>query len=256
MPSKRLTTKPGRKRPFSLIELLVVISILLILISLIQPSFLSMINHSKRISCLTQLGSTHQTMVLYAEDFANLYPESNPRNRRHLVGMWDKTTLYDPLTQTYGLKAETLICPAKNLKPGTIRSGPWEGDMSLRYAYIAGVLNSMGRSYSTNPNIASLNLLQNQSSDIVLADLNMSFFNYDWAIYNHSRDFSTDGVGRKIESLPNMLNLLDGGNRISNDGSGQWVSVHEMGKNDQSPDAQDLTTAKYSHWSNLRPYYW
>jgi prepilin-type N-terminal cleavage/methylation domain-containing protein len=244
------------KRSFSLVELLVVISILAILTTLLNPSYSKMVNMTKRISCLSQLGQINQIQNIYADDHNGRYPASNPYNRRHLPSTWDKVTLYDPLTLTYGLKMSHFICPAKGIKPGLIRSGPWEGDMSIKYAYIAGLQNSNGNSYSESPAVAKLEISQNNAQDVVLADLNMSFYNYDRGIYNHSRDLSTEGVGSKNENLATMLYRLDGGNRISNDGSGQWIDVEQMGKDDQQPDLNDLTTAKYSHWTNLRPYYW
>lgn len=242
-------------KAFGLIELLVVISIFLILISLLQPSSLSMINHTKRITCLTQLREIHQTMNFYADDYSGIYPESNPARFRYYPFLWNGDTLYEPLTQTYGLDWQTLICPAKDSARKPYRrssnaNGGWANAYSPSYSYIAGLTEyPRGKIFSNPRRIAGLRVTDNNPSDVVLADTNMTWMGAGAVAANHRNNVENPDKA-------SVLYWIEGGNRMTNSGSGQWVPIENMGENDETPDPQIPQTAKYSAWSNVRPFYW
>lgn len=62
------------KKYFTLIELLIVVSILMILVSLLQPSFLSMTNKARAVTCLTNLKSQGSALSIYLNDYDNHFP--------------------------------------------------------------------------------------------------------------------------------------------------------------------------------------
>ena len=59
---------------FTLIELLVVILILLILSSLIAPSFQKVMAHSKTLVCKKNLNMTFTAISIYSDDYAGILP--------------------------------------------------------------------------------------------------------------------------------------------------------------------------------------
>lgn len=234
--------------------MLVVFAVLGILISLIQPSLKKITSKSDQIQCLKQLGEVFITLMFYVEDNAGYYPASNPIYRRHVPTLWDKAMLYDPLTVSYNLRIESLICPSGQKKPGWIRSGYWGGDVGMGYAYLAGIKEArVGKFFEPNPMVADLQSVLNGPRDVVIADVNMSFSDRDLSSSNHS---NLDATTLRKSSVSTMLKAMQGGNRFTHDGSGRWVELSEMGRGDQQPDPTDITTAKYSHWRLIRPYYW
>lgn len=234
--------------------MLVVFAILAILVSLIQPSLKKITSKSDQIQCLKQLGEVYITLAFYVEDHNGYYPASNPINRRHVPTLWDKAMLYDPLTVDYNLRVESLVCPSGNRKPGYISSGYWGGDVGVGYAYLTGIRQGrVGKFFEPNPKVAELHSVLNGPYDVVIADVNMSFSDRDLSSSNHS---NLDATTLRKSSVATMLKAMQGGNRFTHDGSGRWVELSEMGRADQHPDPADVTTAKYSHWHLIRPYYW
>jgi prepilin-type N-terminal cleavage/methylation domain-containing protein/prepilin-type processing-associated H-X9-DG protein len=65
---------------FTLVELLVVIGIIAVLIAIVLPAFAKAREQSKRASCLANLRSIGQAMILYANDHRDRLPNSNPAN--------------------------------------------------------------------------------------------------------------------------------------------------------------------------------
>ena len=62
------------RKCFSLIELLVVISILLVLASMLQPSLKSVMNSAKTLQCLNNLKGLASAVTLYQQDNLDYYP--------------------------------------------------------------------------------------------------------------------------------------------------------------------------------------
>src|SRR5438045_2459970 len=80
---------PARSRPamskrnstaFTLVELLVVIGIIAVLIAFLLPTLSRAREQSNRTSCLANLRTIGQAMVLYANTFKDRLPNSNPAN--------------------------------------------------------------------------------------------------------------------------------------------------------------------------------
>jgi len=68
----------GKKKPFSLVELLIVIAILAVLMSLLQPSLNATIFKARLVQCSTNLKSIFLGLMNYAEDYDTSYPKDGP----------------------------------------------------------------------------------------------------------------------------------------------------------------------------------
>lgn len=211
----------------------------------------------------------------YAKDHNNIFPPQNPVDdlRRSCPFFWDKELLVDVLTNEYGLNFQTLTCPGRDFPPwyvdvNTGGQATWDGDYFVSYTYLTGlpsatVPNGQGAFYDTEPSAAFLKVEENEPDKIVLADLNMNFYDArSWTTVNHSiLDYPLEPVRGSYGfkggiDLFQMLGSVLGSNRIHVDGSGRWVTLEEMGKDSSMPNPSNQFTSRYSHWKEIRPYYW
>jgi prepilin-type N-terminal cleavage/methylation domain-containing protein/prepilin-type processing-associated H-X9-DG protein len=95
---------------FTLIELLVVIGIIGVLIGMLLPTLSKARESSKRTSCLANLRSLGQAMVLYANDSKDRLPNSNPP---YTVADYTATnSVLVALANKYVRNAATFHCPS------------------------------------------------------------------------------------------------------------------------------------------------
>src|SRR5436190_11126389 len=73
-----MSFKKNRRKAFTLVELLVVIGIIAVLIGLLLPALNKAREQSKRTTCLANLRTLGQAMILYANDSRDRLPNANP----------------------------------------------------------------------------------------------------------------------------------------------------------------------------------
>lgn len=247
-----------KNKCFSLIELLIVVAIIAILASLIQPALRKAIESAKLVTCLNNLRQINLFQNSFAEDYNDNYPIQNNLDdgQRRVPFFWDKQIFVDVMIDDYGLNFDTLICPGRYYQPFFMpdKNENWKGDYYVSYAYITGLPSTTGTFYDTTPSAAEVKVSQNTPDKIALADLNMNFYGSEWGTVNHS----THEYDRHVfmANLSEMLDTIIGSNRILIDGSGKWVTLEQMGKDGEHPDPNNQYTSRYSHYYAVRPYYW
>ena len=69
--------KASGKRPFSLVELLIVMAVLLVLVSLLQPALRNALEYGRSITCKKNLQNLGLQTILYVDDHNNAIPHSH-----------------------------------------------------------------------------------------------------------------------------------------------------------------------------------
>lgn len=132
----KLTRTPQHPSPrgFTLVELLVVIGIIALLISILLPSLNRAREQSNKAKCLSNLRQLGQVMHLYAVDFKDRLPNSNPKGTAY-----DDTAIDLVLVgtvQKYSVSAGVFHCPSdKDELPQSITNGALGAPASARTSY-------------------------------------------------------------------------------------------------------------------------
>ena len=97
---------------FTLVELLVVISILGLLSSLLAPAITSARSKAESAACLSNLRQIGISIWLWIPEHGNIFPPIENDPNKPIYGEEDNAkTLYETL-QPYGMQLKTLSCPA------------------------------------------------------------------------------------------------------------------------------------------------
>jgi type II secretory pathway pseudopilin PulG len=80
-----------KPRPFTLIELLITMSVLLLLISLVQPSLSKVINHAIELESSQDLRVLHQGTLFYSEENSSLLPMKYLKTSKGWTSLWINT---------------------------------------------------------------------------------------------------------------------------------------------------------------------
>jgi prepilin-type N-terminal cleavage/methylation domain-containing protein len=121
---------------FTMIELLVVISIMALLIAILLPALSSAQEQARRTKCASQMRQMGIAWIAYNQDMKHLPP--GDWGEAFMVGL----NVHKILRDSYGVPAPLVLCP--NVKPSDFTTSfqrRWEGnntDGKMSYHYFAG----------------------------------------------------------------------------------------------------------------------
>jgi hypothetical protein len=234
---------------FSLVELLVVFSILMVLISLLSPAMKTIMERSTRVSCLNTQKNFSVMVKVYAYDYARVMSRTDWGWKR-VPYLYSKTRMIDPLVE-YGFELDDFFCPGDPNYPYLINNNIAGQHVMSNILLLAGIAEVSPSSYWYDdvPSAASSTLMDGPQK-IMVTDFNF------WATWGGGVMYSNHGGGRISGPVSLMTEVIQGGNRIYSDGRGEWVEPDEMGKN-FTPVTEDASSSHYSHMGGgLRPYWW
>jgi prepilin-type N-terminal cleavage/methylation domain-containing protein len=255
---KAVTNRKG----FTLVELLVVISIIAMLLAILLPSLSKARDLAKRMVCMTRQRSIGLSMLAYSQAYngklLTRYPDKAKTDywKNSVPYSWPQKGCIDIMKSYIGL-TDVFDCPLSQYKayyidpvknPGNEHAGDWNVNM----LWLSG-LGEYGKysRYIFDDSAAPSDFSKAKSRQIILTDRNNYMIGDPWGGWsNHS------GGHVPVRTLQEFLKKLKGSNRIYADGHGETVKPDRMGKNDMKP-TDKVEGSRYSH-NNMssRPYYW
>ncbi|OHB58672.1 MAG: hypothetical protein A2Y12_14165 [Planctomycetes bacterium GWF2_42_9] len=253
---------------FTLVELLVVISIIALLLSILMPALQKAREQARRVICASDFRQVGLVHSLYAHDNRAWLPrfvisgvdaKKKPGEQIETVIPYLIPEVVYNITVSYGLKKSSWICPSLFAHP----TGLWK-PMIANYkrtrelliwqsprdsnwrCYWIGMANLVGM---TNMNSAvpskvedSAVSVTDRSSKLLGADLNVNWIGL-WG----------DAYSIAAHSKPSGEPA--GGNRLHVDGSVIWVNPNKMGPN-EGPIGKGKQ-GRFTHWRDSgREYFW
>lgn len=172
---------------FTLVELLVVISIIAMLLSIIVPSLQAARERAKRIICANNLHQCHIGTVVYANENDNQLPSSYIYKSRGFYAPWMGYICYDQYGDVHNLgylhknkiieNPEVFYCPSQKAKKWTLEHYesrmPYGSSGSYRSNFI---FNPNPNDYTKEPIKAQYDKIYDMPSHAILAmDLLLDF---------------------------------------------------------------------------------
>jgi prepilin-type processing-associated H-X9-DG protein len=77
------------RRSFTLVEFLIVVAVMMVIFSLLNPAFKQTLEMARSTQCLNQMREMMVSVHLYAEDFQGLFPDPNDRVQSNRYGWID-----------------------------------------------------------------------------------------------------------------------------------------------------------------------
>ncbi len=284
----KLVRKRNRRAGFTLVELLVVISIIALLLSILMPSLQKARDSAKKVVCKSQLHDIGTAVFLYAADFnGNLLqpftqlmkvPGRYDDPARWHIEDQDTDTfstkmpfllrIYtgDYLMNSYGIKASSWICPGlkkqtANLPNSIVRyiqkgqKGDfwyWPSNGVYPAGYFIGYANLMKLHNMTSGEPGDVEESPKKSTDRgtkhLLADLNLKWPDSPGDPGNVWTQAHSVVAHRAKGGVP------AGGNRLYLDGHVTWIHPKEMGYKNEPLQTSE---GKFDHApSAIRDCYW
>jgi len=211
----------SRRRAFTLVELLTVVSIIALLVALLAPSLRRAVVLARRAVCLVRLSNLSDSIQTYATDnrgyvipcrFRSVQIALNPK----YGGGGDGDVDWVEQARKLGLEKEAVECPER---PGSYEWEPGFPQMIIGYQYFGGIrtwTNPWGSTPACSPN----NFNTAEPGWALAADCTMKIDQ----VWGGGREaaFGNMPVHRWQNPWP------EGGNHVYSDGSGKWVDFKRM----------------------------
>ena len=204
---------------FSFVEFTIVITVILIVVSLINPSFKNLIQNARDTQCLSHQQKIHIGIQLYAEDSNNIIIPVRARRVQINIGASNLEAM--PLANIAEKKEgkwkplENWNCPSRDYQ------SQQEGShFVLAYQYFGGIQqwnNPWGRFNAKSPS----NLNYSKPNWVLAADTTAKI-NGDWGKGRESSYANMPSHQLKSSKYPS------GSNQVYVDGSAEWVDFADL----------------------------
>ncbi|HLL89670.1 MAG TPA: type II secretion system protein [Tepidisphaeraceae bacterium] len=130
-------SRPRRPdRAFTLVELLVVIGVIALLIGILMPALSKAREQANKTKCLAHLRSLGQAMVLYANDFRDRLPNTNPPGTSNQIAATIQIDyVLTKFRETYARADDVFRCASDRDLPQPITHGTLGLPNSARLSY-------------------------------------------------------------------------------------------------------------------------
>lgn len=235
----------GKKHGFTLVELLVVISIMALLMSILLPSLNRVREQARRVVCAGNFKQIGIINHLYADTFGQWLPRNLTiydegkvvgEKIRTVIPIEISATLFDYLERSYGTQPKFWICPSLRArdKSGVARmmldqdgnfirlnaSGAYSEDR-----YRLGVMSLVGLVNMTNGQPGNV-----EESAYQITDKAHKILAADWTVRWEEWSNPITVIAHTGESKFGVT-LPEGANRVHIDGSVSWNKPDKMGYN-------------------------
>jgi prepilin-type N-terminal cleavage/methylation domain-containing protein len=265
------------RNAFTLVELLVVISIIAMLLSVLLPALQKAKQQSYKVRCGANFHQIYLINQLYANDFKQWIPRwvssgGDPTaGIDHGIGtpvpsvipFLIKATLFDYLKKSYGTQSKFWVCPgliSNNGKLGFVginsnfekdQLPEWGSGDTLSYYLGIAKLNGLVNMTLADPTTVEESSTSplDGSRKVLAADLNIK-----WEREWNNLNSVIAHLGPKVKTA----RVPAGGNRVQADGSVKWIQPSTMAKDNTSvSDTRSSAQGKFKHWAGHgRDYYW
>lgn len=103
-----VSLRSGRRRAFSLVELLVVLAIVSLLASLLFPVFMTVRGKARQTVCLSNLRQIGLGISMYAQDYDGLYPFALDPSDKYIPEIWGSQPEFQAQISTTGMIQDVL----------------------------------------------------------------------------------------------------------------------------------------------------
>lgn len=255
------------KRPFTLIELMVVIAVITILMAVLMPVVERAREMGRRSRCASNLRQSQVAISLYANDHdgriplgrdpQDIYPGTSP-NEPVLPHLWSVPVTADPLRE-YDMTSGVVRCPSSGRERGfhrQVNSSDTAGAYCVMdYSYLPGLdLNEENywgcptwRENRMDSTVAGTRLHRTESWKAIMSDFARVYYDPERGhLFQQNHGVSEGNV-----SWTFIREHMAGLNRLTADGAVRWAKKDAIGKDfEHGVDAgtwqQGLATSHYS----------